>query len=487
MKDQELLGLVRNHQPMTVAQEIELILKLSLPSMLAQLSTILMFYIDASMVGSLGAEASAAVGIVTSSLWVFGGLNAAVAMGFSVQVAHAIGANDNAGARQIVRQAYPCALLVSLCLGALGVLISGPLPQWLGGAPEICPDGSAYFLIFALTMPFAQLNFLSGSMLRCSGNMKVPSFINVLMCVLDVFFNSLFIFETRTLSIGGLELTLWGAGLGVTGAALGTSAAFVCCSLIMTYCATLRSQELNLRLEKGSFIPRKNTVVKAIKIGVPMALQHLAISLAQIVSTMIVAPLGIVAIAAHSFAITVESICYMPGNGISEAATTLVGQAIGARRPRLTFAFAKIAVVTGMLVMSFTGFLMYVFAPELMAVMTPDERIRDLAVGVLRIEAFAEPLFAAAIVAYGVFVGAGDTFTPCLMNLFSMWAVRLTAAALMAPHFGLYGVWIAMCGELCFRGIIFLVRLLRGHWLKRVLDRERFLKEKEAASAAKAP
>ena len=160
MKDQELLGLVRNHQPMTVAQEIELILKLSLPSMLAQLSTILMFYIDASMVGSLGAEASAAVGIVTSSLWVFGGLNAAVAMGFSVQVAHAIGANDNAGARQIVRQAYPCALLVSLCLGALGVLISGPLPQWLGGAPEICPDGSAYFLIFALICLVRQI--LSG-------------------------------------------------------------------------------------------------------------------------------------------------------------------------------------------------------------------------------------------------------------------------------------------------------------------------------------
>ena len=73
---------------------------------------------------------------------------------------------------------------------------------------------------------------------------------------------------------------------------------------------------------------------------------------------------------------------------------------------------------------------------------------------------------AAAIVSYGVFVGAGSTLVPSCMNLFSIWAVRLSLAALLAPVLGLRGVWIAMCTELCFRGTIFLIRLFRGRWLK---------------------
>ena len=97
---------------------------------------------------------------------------------------------------------------------------------------------------------------------------------------------------------------------------------------------------------------------------------------------------------------------------------------------------------------------------------TPVEEIRALGIMSLRIEAFAEPMFAAAIVAYGVFVGAADTLVPCLMNFFSIWAVRLSLAALLAPSMGLKGVWIAMCVELCFRGLIFLVRLQRGKWIK---------------------
>ena len=117
-------------------------------------------------------------------------------------------------------------------------------------------------------------------------------------------------------------------------------------------------------------------------------------------------------------------------------------------------------------IMCVMGILMYLFAPQIIGMMTPVEEIRQLGVMALRIEAFAEPMFAASIVAYGVFVGAADTLIPCLMNLFSIWAVRLTLAAWLAPTLGLQGVWIAMCVELCFRGFIFLVRLKRGRWLK---------------------
>ena len=113
----------------------------------------------------------------------------------------------------------------------------------------------------------------------------------------------------------------------------------------------------------------------------------------------------------------------------------------------------------GMLVMGLMGVVMYVGAPFIMGTMTPDTEVIALGVEALRIEAFAEPMFAAAIVAYGVFVGMGKTVVPCVMNLFSIWAVRLTLAAWLAPTMGLKGVWLAMCIELCFRGVIFLLRL----------------------------
>ena len=197
-----------------------------------------------------------------------------------------------------------------------------------------------------------------------------------------------------------------------------------------------------------------------------MGFQHLLMGGAQIVSTIIVAPLGTVAIAANSLAITVESLCYMPGYGIAEAATTLVGQGIGAGQRLLTRSFAYMSVALGIAVMTMMGALMWVFAPELMALMSPIEAIVTQGAQALRIEAWAEPMFAASIVCNGIFIGAADTLKPAIMSLTSMWAVRLTLAATLAPRYGLRGVWTAMAIELTFRGLMFLGRLLHGGWLK---------------------
>ena len=108
-----------------------------------------------------------------------------------------------------------------------------------------------------------------------------------------------------------------------------------------------------------------------------------------------------------------------------------------------------------------------------MGIMTPDAAVRELGARILRIEAFAEPMYAASIVAYGIFVGVGDTLVPSIMNLGSIWAVRLTLAAFLAPRYGLQGVWTAMCIELCFRGMIFLVRLYSRNWLRKIEKKRR--------------
>ncbi len=462
-----LLAMIREGRPMTRRQQLWLTVQLSVPAIVAQLSSILMQYIDASMVGSLGANASASIGLVSTTTWLFWGVCSAAATGFSVQVAHLIGAGDMKGARAVLRQSIISVFAFSLLLGLVGAAISGPLPGWLGGDSVIRRDSSLYFLIFSLFLPMLQLNFLAGGMLRCSGNMRVPSILNVLMCILDVIFNFFLIFPTREMEVFGHMVQMPGAGLGVEGAALGTVLAeMVVAALMMGYLVT-RSPELKLVGEKGRFLPRKFVLRQAAGISLPMGLEHIVICGAQIMTTVIVAPLGIIAIAANSFAITAESLCYMPGYGISDAATTLVGQSLGAGRRELTRTFSHITVYMGMAVMAFMGVLMYVFAPEIIGIMTPVEEIRTLGVTVLRIEAFAEPMFAASIVAYGVFVGAGGTLVPSLMNFFSIWAVRLTLAFWLAPVMGLQGVWLAMCIELCFRGIIFLIRLERGRWMNK--------------------
>lgn len=461
-----LLQMIRDGQAMTLGQRLRLTAMLSTPAILAQVSSIVMQYIDAAMLGHLSAEQAASVGLVSTTIWLFGGLCSAFTIGFAVQVAHRIGAGDGGGAREVIKQALLVALVFSGVLASAGAALSGLLPHWLGAGDAICADASAYFLIFSLTIPLYQFGSLAGGILRCSGNMKVPGLTAIGMAALDVVFNYLLIFPTSRVHCGGLTLTLPGAGLGVTGAALGTMIAVALTTVFMLWWLCRREASTRIVFDHSMLHFDSACLRRALQLGLPMACERVVMCGAQIVITAIVAPLGAVAIAANSFAVTAESLCYMPGYGISEAATTLVGQSIGAGRKRLTRQFAGITVVLGVAIMSLMGAVMYVCAPAMMELMTPQQSIISLGAQVLRIEAFAEPMFAAAIVCYGIFVGAGDTVIPSTMNFASIWTVRITLCLALTPTLSLQGVWIAMCAELCFRGIIFLMRLKYGKWNK---------------------
>lgn len=453
----ELLLKLRNGDKLTLKDSIKLTIQISLPAIMSQISTIIMEYADASMVGRLGAHDSASIGLVSSSTWLIGGLLNAASLGFSVQLAHRIGAKDNKEARNIMKIGLLSTMLFSIVMLMIAISIAKWLPSWLGGNKAIIDHASLYFLIFACQLPFQQLNNVAGGMLQASGNMKTPSLLNILMCLLNILFNLLLIFPSGT--VGSLP----GWNLGIAGAALGTAFSQAIISLIMLYWLLRRSELLKLRKgEKMHF--SKGYFISAFRIALPVALEQIAQDGAQIVSTRIVAPLGTKAIAANSFSVTAESLCYMPGYGIGVAATTMIGQSIGAKREDLTYRLGWLVTILGMAVMSITGILMYIFAPFMLATLTPDPSIQALGVRVLRIEAFAEPLFAASIVATGVLRGTGDTMIPSLFNLVSMWLVRLPLAALLSPQIGLVGVWSAMATELSVRGILFLWRLSKRNW-----------------------
>ncbi len=465
-RSKELLGYIQNGTKMTTGQQISLVVRLSIPAIIAQITSIIMQYIDAAMVGHLGAEASASIGLVSTTTWLFGGLIMASAVGFSVQVAQYIGAKDTDNAKRVLGQSFISVAIWCIFLTLIGLAISSSLPKWLGGTESISKNAFHYFIIYVMSMPFIGLNYLAGSMLQCSGNMKIPSLLNGLMCVLDVIFNALFIFDTKKIAIGSLEFTFKGAGMGVAGAALGTALSEVVIAIVMMYFLCFRTPSLRLH-KKDCFRPQKACVLKAAKIALPVGFEHFVVCGAMIVTTRIVAPLGVVAIAANSFAITAESLCYMPGYGIADAATTLVGQSIGAGRHELIRKFARMTNYLGMGIMTIFGCIMFFAAPYMIGVLTPDAEVRELAVKILRIEAFAEPLYGASIVISGALRGAEDTLIPSIMNLVSLWAVRIPLALFLSAQYGLTGVWIAMCTELCFRGMIFLIRLYRERWIKK--------------------
>lgn len=424
----------------TLAPQLQLVWQLSLPAILTQITTIAMQYIDSAMVGALGADASAAIGLVASSTWLFGGVTTAVSAGFSVQVAHRIGAGEDTEARTVVRHGLAAALTLAALLALLGLGICRQLPCWLGGGAEICADASAYFLTFSLMLPFSQLNSLTAGFLQCAGDMVTPSVLNAVMCGLDVVCNALLI-----------------PHFGVLGAGVGTALACALVSLAMAWCCCVRNAQLRLRRgEAHAFRPE--ILKKAFRIGAPVAVQEIAMNGAMVASTMILAPLGAAAIAANSFAVTAESLCYMPGYGVGSAATTLVGRSVGAGDAVQARRYGNICTALGGALMGCTGLLMMIFCPFVFRLLTPVAEVQTLAAQALRIGLLAEPLFGVSIAAAGALRGAGDTLVPSLLNLGSIWIVRLGLSLLLVGKLGLRGMWIAMAIELCVRGTLMLWR-----------------------------
>lgn len=459
---EQLSARMRQGETIPSRQTAQVALALSIPSILEQIVVTAMEYIDAAMVGHIGAEATAAIGIVSSSTWLLHGILVGLYNAFSIQIAQYLGADRQQDARGVLRQAMLFNLAAGLTAAAFGIGISGHLPGWLGADVSLQANASAYFAIWSAALPFTMAMGMYTSMLRASGDALTPGLISVLVCVLDVVFNFFLINPTRTL----WGITVWGAGLGVPGAALGTALATVVGGLLALCILLFREGPLCIR-KPGSWKITRACIRNLGKVGVPLAAERAALSSAQVLQVRIVSQLGTVAIAANSLGVSAEGLCYMAGYGIQGAAIALIGQAVGAHRKDMAKRFAWLCTLMGMGIMTLTGAGLFAFAPALMSIFTADAAVIALGARVLRIEAFAEPMFGASIVASGAMQGAGDSTACFVLNLVSMWGIRLTLAFLLAPRFGLVGVWGAMCFELCVRGLLFLIRLARGKWLEK--------------------
>ena len=459
---EQLSARMRQGETIPSRQTAQVALALSIPSILEQLVVTAMGYIDAAMVGHIGAEATASIGIVSSSTWLLHGVLVGLYTALSIQIAQYLGADRQDDARSVLRQAMLFNVILGVGAALFGLGISPFLPGWLGADPALRANATAYFAIWSTALPFTMAMGMYTSILRAEGYALTASLISVLVCVLDAIFNFFLINPTRTL----WGITVWGAGLGVPGAALGTALATVVGGLLALCILLFREGPLCIH-KPGSWKITRACIRNLLWVGGPLAGERAAISLAQVVVVRIVAGLGTVAIAANSLAVNAEGLCYMAGYGIQSAAVTLIGQAVGANRKDMAKRFAWLCTGLGMGVMALSGVGLWIFAPTLMSLFTTDAAVIALGAQVLRIEAWAEPMFGASIVASGAMQGAGDSTSCFVLNIFSMWCIRLTLAFLLAPRLGLMGVWGAMCCELSIRGLLFLIRLARGKWLEK--------------------
>lgn len=450
--------------PLTNRQQIAAVCILAWPAIIEQIMITMVQYVDTAMVGSLGSNATASVGLTASTIWLFGGIFSACGVGFSVQVAHSIGAGRIKEAKSITRQAILFNLLFGIFISSIGVILSFFLPGMLGADPAIREDASVYFRIISYSMPFLLASNLLSAIIRCSGDTKTPMLLNTLINILNIILNFLFIYPTRTISIFQKQITVWGLGLGVKGAAIGSALSTCIVSILLLLVIYKKDSPIQISL-RGNYHFTKSCLQTASRLGVPVFLERAALCVAQIYITVLITVLGTISVAANHLAVTAEALSYLPAMGIASAATALVGQSLGAGKPELAVRFSRISVAMGFILMTFSGVLLYLFAPQLISLFTKEQEVILLGAAVLRIDSFAQPLFSVSIVATGALRGAGDSKYPFLINLVSMWGVRIVVATFITSKVGLKGVWIAMCIELWVRGLIFLWRLCSNKWL----------------------
>lgn len=454
----------------TGKSKLAVLLLLALPTIAEQLLLTLVNYVDTAMVGSLGAGATAAVAVNASFVWLVNGILAAMGVGYSVQVAHAIGAGKPDRARHVIRQSMVAVVVCGVFFFVLSRILSPHLPVWMGAEPEILEDARAYISIVTLALPFQGASAVFSAVLRCSGNTRTPLFLNTFTNLLNMCLNFLLIYPTRPLTVFGLTFTMPGAGLGVAGAAAATAFSIaVTGTLLALY---LFSKKTPYQVHLGeSFRPDLATVKKAVSIGLPVAFERVTISLGHVAMTRIVSVLGTLSLAANHVTITAEALCYLPAEGINHAAMTLSGQCVGAREYDQAYEYGKRSAAVGFTLSVFMSLMLWLFARPLASLFSPDPAVIELAAQLLRIIAFAEPFFCLSIVFGGILRGAEDTRFPFLVSLLCMWGVRMTLSltAVFVFHMELPTLWFIMAIDCSTRCVLTGIRFLSKKWLRRAM------------------
>ena len=439
------------------------IVSLAWPTMLEQLMQTAVQYIDTAMVGSLGTAATAAVGATGTVNWLIGSTISALSIGFLAFIAKSLGAGEKERAKRASGQAVLAVLIAGSFFTVLTLSLSRMVPVWMQVDPAIQALAAEYFFILYLPMLPRAATTIFGTVLRAAGDTKTPMKIGIFVNLLNVILNFFLIYETRTIAIFSLALTIPGAGLDVIGAAVASAISFTAGGIAITL---VLWQHPRISPRGQSILPDGSILRPCLRVSLPNMLQRFGTSLGYVAFASMINSLGEIATAAHTIANTVESAFYIPGYGMQTAAATLSGNAYGAKDADRMKKIAQLLIPLEIGLMVLSGGLLFWLAPPLVALFTESAAVITLGCTVLRMVALSEPIFGFSIVVEGMMQGVGQTKAPFLYNIVGMWAIRILGTALCTQPWGggLIAAWACMILHNLFLFFMYLICFLRGSW-----------------------
>lgn len=415
------------------------LIALSIPTLLEEVLSTLLQYVDTAMVGRLGEQATAAVSVTTTVTWLVNSVSFAASVAVLALISRAVGSGDKELVKKISEQALLLTAVFGIATGVVSVLLSPYIPVWMGAEEAIQKQASAYFMIVSIPMIFRSANIILGAAIRGTKDTRTPMFIS---------------FGSNLLNAALNYLLIYPAGLGVTGAAIASAISYTLGGLLIFF--VYRKKEL-LYWKWREFRAEKELLKECAGIGVPVLMTGMTSCLGHVVFAGLVSGMGTTIFAAHSIAVTAETIFYIPGYGLRTATSTLVGISLGENDREKLGIVSKLSIVLTVGMMCLSGLLLYVVSYPLMRLFTPVEEVAVLGASMLKLVAFSEPFFGLMIVLEGIYYGMGRTRYAFIAETGSMWGIRIlfTFLCVKVWNLDLQAVWYCMIADNVCKAILF--------------------------------
>lgn len=430
-----------------------LVLRLSWPVAAERLALSVLTAVDALLVGRyVGAEAVAAVGLGALWLWLPLAGAGGAEVGTTALVARDVGSGDRIAVERSTRAALLVALLWGV-LSGLATFAAAPfLMRVIGAEPEVAALGPEFLRPAAAGMPFLVVMYAANGALRGTGDTVRPMLVLLVLNVVNLVLTFVLIS-----GIVGIELGTAASGWGYFGAAV------VGCILSLVWLVWGSGVLGNL---SRAWWPGWNALQRFIRLAGPVTIEEFQFIAAFLVYTRIIAGQGTDAVAAHTIALRLQEAALVPGFAFGTAATALVGQALGMRRPDLADASARAARWAALVVGIVMFVLVMLTAPLLTRAFVDDPEVVDTAATLMRIFALALPMMGVGAAIAGALRGAGEVGFVLLIASACIWLVRLPVAALgvFVLGWGVPGAWTSAATEINVRGLAYTARFRSGRW-----------------------
>lgn len=427
--------------------------QLAWPAMVELLLSTLFSMVDMIMVGRISYQALTAVGLTNHptmlALAVFQALN----VGSTALVARFIGSGDIKNAKATVRQSMVLVTILGIVVSIAGYLLSPAIITFMRAEPDVYPMSVTYLQIVSLGWLFTTISLNVGAILRGSGDTMTPMRYNLLSNLLNVVGNYVLIFGKFGFP-----------AMGVAGAALSTTlcrgvAAFLALRAIFN-----KNRNIGVSL-KDDYRIDKNLLERLISIGLPSAMEQFLLRLGQVFFSRAVAGLGTAVYAAHQTAINISSLTFTPGQAFGMAATTMVGQSLGAKHPDVAEKAGLVARRMGLIIALAIAIVLFFFGYDVALLYVDDPEVARAAANALKILAIMQPMQSTQFILAGALRGAGDTRWPLYSTAIGIWGIRVVLVhVFIAMGMGLMGAWVAQLCDQAFRAVFIYTRYKSGAW-----------------------